>query len=64
MKKIEIYYALFNGGDGSVHLRWYLDGETASAEEESQSEGWGEDCTGSVETFEGSDIHQMAIKNA
>jgi hypothetical protein len=63
MKKIVIYYACFNGGDGSVHLRWYLDGNKASDEEENQNEGWGEDCTGSVETFEGSDIHLEAIKN-
>ena len=63
MQKVVVYYACFNGGDGSVSLRWYLDGDTASEEEESQSEGWGEDCTGSVETFVGSDIHKQAVRN-
>lgn len=63
LQKVVVYYGCFGGGDGSVHLRWYLDGKTASEEEESQSEGWGEDCTGSVETFIGSDIHKKAIKN-
>ncbi len=58
-----VYYGFFNGGDGSVFLRWYLDPDMASDEEESQSEGWGEDCTGSVETFVGSDIHKDAVKN-
>ena len=63
LQKIVVYYGCFSGGDGSVHLTWYLDQETASEEEESQDEGWGEDCTGSVETFAGSDIHKKAIVN-
>ena len=63
LQKVVVYYACFNGGDGSVSLRWYLDGDIASEEEESQSEGWGEDCTGHVETFVGSDIHRQAVEN-
>ncbi len=35
LQKVVVYYGCFNGGDGSVHLRWYLDQETASNEEES-----------------------------
>lgn len=63
LQKVVVYYACFSGGDGSVHLRWYLDQETASDEEYSQDEGWGEDCTGHVETFVGSDIHKKAVEN-
>lgn len=63
MKKITLYYAFFNGGDGSVSIDWYLTAEQASKEEEEQDEGWGEDCTSSVETFENSDIHLEAMKN-
>ena len=63
LQKVVVYYGCFGGGDGSVHLKWYLDADTASNEEESQDEGWGEDCTGSVETFIGSDIHKEAVEN-
>jgi len=63
MKIIKIYYACGNGGDGSVYLEWFLSQDKASDWEENQDEGWGEDCTGSVETFEGSDIHNKAIEN-
>lgn len=63
LKKVTIYYACLNGGDGSVSVRWYLTPERAELEEENQDEGWGEDCTGSAETFEGSDIHLKAIEN-
>lgn len=64
MAKIIVYYACFNGGDGSVYLRWYLTQEQATNKEENQEEGWSEDCTGSVETFEGSDIHKKAVENS
>lgn len=64
MKKIEIYYAILNGSDGSAHINWYLEEEHASKADESQDEGWGEPCTGSVETFEGSDIHREAEENS
>ena len=63
MKKVIVYYACGNGGDGSVYLKWFLSNEKASEWEENQDESWGEDCTGSVETFEGSDIHIEAVQN-
>jgi len=61
MNKIKVFYACGNGGDGSIYLNWFLTQDEASDWEESQDEGWGEDCTGSVETFEGSDIHIEAL---
>lgn len=64
LKKVDVWYACINGGDGSVGLRWYLEAEHAEKAEEDQSEGWGECCVGSVETFEGSDIHQEAVENS
>lgn len=63
LRKIVVYYACMNGGDGSVSVQWYLTSSAAKHSEESQDEGWGEDCTGSVETFKGSDIHNKAIEN-
>ena len=63
MEKIKIYYACGNGGDGSVYLKWFQTQGEASDWEENQNEGWGEDCTGSVETFIGSDIHKKSLIN-
>jgi hypothetical protein len=63
MEKVKVYYACGNGGDGSVYLKWFLTQDKASDWEEAQYEGWGEDCTGNVETFIGSDIHTEAVEN-
>lgn len=64
MTKVKVYYACMNNGDGSVSLKWFLTSEHAEKCEEEQSEGWGEDCTGSVETFKGSDIYTSAEANS
>ena len=63
MKKIVIFYYISNNGDGSASIRWYLSGETAEKLDEDQYEGWGEECNGSIETFEGSDVHNRAVIN-
>jgi len=64
LEKVEVYYACMNCGDGSVAVRWYLTWEEAVAAEENQSEGWGEPCDGSVETFIGSNIYKAAKRNS
>lgn len=64
MEKVTVWYSPVNGGDGSVGLRWFLTAEEAEYDQENQYEGWGEDCSGSVETFVGSDIHQEAVENS
>ncbi len=51
MKKVKVYYACMSGGDGSVSLEWYLTKERASTAEESQSEGFAEDCTGEFAAY-------------
>lgn len=68
IKKITIWTKLTNGGDGSAYNDWYLTYEKAKEAEESDFEyfggtGWGEECIGSVETYEGSDIHKKALEN-
>jgi len=63
LKRITIWFSIANGGDGSAHPRWFLTEEAAEDDQESDDEGWGESCTGSVETFEGSDIHKRAVIN-
>ena len=66
LEKITIYYACFNDGSGAVYLKWYLDREQAEIEERdywSEENQWAEDCTGSVETFVGSDIYKKAKIN-
>lgn len=62
LEKVTIYFACMNGGDGSVSVQWFTTAEAANKAEEDQDEGWGEPCTGSVETFRGSDIHKSALK--
>lgn len=65
MNKIIIWYSIHNGGDGSAYNVWFLTEEEANIDQENhnQNEGWAEDCTGHVETFEGSDIHLKAMNN-
>jgi hypothetical protein len=62
MEKTKVWYSPTNGGDGSVFLRWFLTEKEAREDQDNQDEGWGEDCSGSVETFIGSDIHKEATK--
>lgn len=63
LTKITIWYSVENGGDGSAYPRWFLTEEAAEDDQESDEEGWGESCTGSIETFEGSDVHKEAVSN-
>jgi hypothetical protein len=63
MNKIKVYYSPHNGGDGSVYLKWFLTAEAAEYDQDNLDEGWGEDCSGFVETFEGSDVHLKAIES-
>lgn len=63
MKKVDVYGACMNGGDGSVHIEWFLDSNQAEKEEEEQTEGWGEPCNFHIETFIGSNIHKEAVNN-
>lgn len=64
INKIKVYYSIRNGGDGSAYPSWFLTSEEAEFDQENMDEGWGEDCSGSVETFEGSDIHEEAKLNS
>lgn len=62
MEKTIVYYSIRNAGDGSTYLRWFLTQEEASNDQENQDEGFAEDCSGSVETFVGADIHREAVE--
>lgn len=62
--KTKVWYSIANGGDGSAYPHWYLTEEDAEWEQEHATEGWGESCTGSVETYEGSDIHREAVESS
>jgi len=64
MKKVIVWYSIQNGGDGSAYPAWFLTEDDAERDQEDMDEGWGESCTGSVETFEGADIHKKAIENS
>ena len=64
LTKVVVWYSIQNGGDGSAYPYWFLTEDHAERDQEDMDEGWGESCTGSVETFEGSDIHKKAIENS
>jgi len=55
MEKIIIWYESMIGGDGAAYANWSLT-------EPVWREGQGE--TGTVETFEGSNVHRQAVFNA
>jgi hypothetical protein len=63
MKIITLWYSVRNHGDGSAYPHWFGSAETADKDQDLQSEGWGESCTGSIQSFEGSDEHKKAIEN-
>jgi hypothetical protein len=44
--KKTLYYSVRNGGDGSAYPRLMESAELASYDQESDPEGWGEDCSG------------------
>lgn len=43
-----LYYSVHNGGDGSAYPIFLESQELASWDQDHQSEGWGEDCSGTV----------------
>jgi hypothetical protein len=48
MKKT-FYYSVSNGGDDSAYPIFFEDKLCADIHQELQDEGWGEDCTGSID---------------
>lgn len=59
--KTVVWYGGKDNGDGSNSIHWFL------TEEETykfDNEGEGCECTGSVETYIGSDIHEEALENS
>jgi transcriptional regulator with XRE-family HTH domain len=60
--KVEVWYSIRNGGDGSAYPIWFLTEELAEKDQEEMDEGWGEPCIGMVETLLGSNIHTKALK--
>lgn len=63
LEKVKVWYSPQDCGDGSVCLRWFLSRDRARYDQENMDPTWGEDCSGSVETFVGSDIYLEAKRN-
>jgi hypothetical protein len=61
MEKIDLYYAIFDCGDGSSSVFWYLSQEEAIEAMEEEKYGQSPDGPYVVETFVGSNIHLDAI---
>ncbi len=65
VKKVTVWGSPRNGGDGSVHNKWFLTQEEAEQDQDNESEngeGWAECCSFPVETFEGSNVHKSALE--
>lgn len=62
MEKIVVYPAAENCGDGSVSIRWYLTQAEVYRLEESGK--YLEINNSGVETYVGSNIHQLACQNS
>ncbi|HEY6020319.1 MAG TPA: hypothetical protein VIY48_10560 [Candidatus Paceibacterota bacterium] len=58
-----IYGSLRNAGDGSVYVYWCPTLKMAKADQANMSEGWGEECIVTVQTYEGSGIWLTALDN-
>lgn len=64
MDKIELFYNIVDGGDGSASIQWYTDEEVRDAAIEDgnySADGELSLGEGSVETYRGSDIHMNAM---
>lgn len=60
MQETKVYYSIQNGGDGSAYPKYFLTQAEADNDQETMDEGWGEPCTGMIETYVGSNIHRRA----
>lgn len=58
---MKAYYSVTNGGDGSAYPHWYESQELADWDNDHQSEGWGETCTGCIE-FTGEALFDIQTK--
>ena len=67
LKKVDVWYLVVDGGDGSAYPCWYLSEKDAEKADDDIVKFCGynlaEICSGRVETFEGSNIHSQAIEN-
>jgi hypothetical protein len=63
LERVKVWYSPQDCGDGSVYIKWFLTKERAEYDQENMDPTWGEDCSGSVETFVGSDIYRDAKRN-
>jgi hypothetical protein len=65
MEKVEVWYLIVSGGDGSAYPHWFLTEDETEFKEEYEintfGEGFGETCNGMIETFVGSNVHRDAV---
>lgn len=60
--KVDVWYSIQDGGDGSASLDYFLTEEKAEKDQDERAE-WGEPCTGRIETYAGSNIYKRALEN-
>ena len=62
MQKTKVYYSVQNGLDGVAYLKYFLTQDEADKDQEDMDDGWGESCTGMIETYVGSNVHKEAME--
>lgn len=60
-----LYGSIYNNGDGSARVNWFLSKERAEHEQEVMNNrgGWSEECIETILSFDGSPQHSEAIVN-
>ena len=62
--KLQLFYTIANGGDGSANLEFWESAELAAWAEDHVEEGWGEPCNGCIEIDGDNLIHHEDVQTA
>jgi len=64
LQPVTVCGSMHDCGDGSVSIHWFMTEEEATYDQEHLSQGWGEPCTETVQTYEGSKVWFEALDNS
>jgi hypothetical protein len=64
MKKIQIYNSIQRGKNNTVYSKYFLTMDLARNDQKSMHKPWEKECIDKIETYEGSNICNMAIENS
>lgn len=59
-----VYGSIHSDGAGAVNIYWFASQDDANYDQDHLAEGWGERCTETIHTYEGSAEWLEAIENS